>query len=186
MPLLSADPPPDGASVRRYLCDALRIDLLGPRPDDAALRRERLPQAPSRWHLTGFPVPMSTPMQAARGVGAHRAETDAVTRAVGERAGRHADGLPAGVRQAVADRVRSLVDDWAALAREAGQVGVAFGYARGGSEGAATPLLREMIDPTGRRSTTGSFASARRVRCGMSSRARCSASKTPEGRDVET
>ena len=47
---LSANPPPDSVSVRRYLCDALRIDLLGPRPEDADLQRERLPQAPSRWY----------------------------------------------------------------------------------------------------------------------------------------
>ena len=40
--------------MRRYLCDALRIDLVGPRPGDAALRHERLPQAPSRWYLMGF------------------------------------------------------------------------------------------------------------------------------------
>ena len=34
---LSANPPPDSVSVRRYLCDALRLDLVGPRPEDAAL-----------------------------------------------------------------------------------------------------------------------------------------------------
>ena len=33
---LSATPPTDSVSVRRYLCDALRIDLVGPRPEDAA------------------------------------------------------------------------------------------------------------------------------------------------------
>ena len=40
-----------------------------------------------------------------------------------------------------------LVDDWARLAAEAGQDGVAFGYARGRGSGTSTPLLREMIDP---------------------------------------
>ncbi len=43
--------------MRRYLCDALRIDLVGPRPGDAALQHERLPQAPSRWYLMGFLAP---------------------------------------------------------------------------------------------------------------------------------
>ena len=32
--------------MRRYLCDALRIDLVGPRPGDAALQHERRPPAP--------------------------------------------------------------------------------------------------------------------------------------------
>ena len=58
---LSANPPTDSVSVRRYLCDALRIDLVGPRPEDAALQHERLPQAPSRWYLTGFLAPGDAP-----------------------------------------------------------------------------------------------------------------------------
>ena len=58
---LSATPPTDSVSVRRYLCDALRIDLVGPLPEDAALQRERLPQAPSRWYLTGFLAPGDAP-----------------------------------------------------------------------------------------------------------------------------
>ena len=58
---LSANPPTDNVSVRRYLCDALRIDLVGPRPEDAALQHERLPQAPSRWYLTGFLAPGDAP-----------------------------------------------------------------------------------------------------------------------------
>ena len=29
---LSANPPTDSVSVRRYFCDTLRIDLVGPRP----------------------------------------------------------------------------------------------------------------------------------------------------------
>ena len=47
--------------MRRYLCDASRIDLVGPRPGDAALQHERLPQAPSRWYLTGFLAPGDAP-----------------------------------------------------------------------------------------------------------------------------
>ena len=66
---------------------------------------------------------------AARDVETHRAETDAIAGAVGERAQRHADGLPADAGRAVQRRVQSLLDDWAALAREAGEVGVTFGYA---------------------------------------------------------
>ena len=58
---LSANPPTDSVSVRRYLCDALRIDLVGPRPGDAASQHERLPQAPSRWYLTGFLAPGDAP-----------------------------------------------------------------------------------------------------------------------------
>ena len=58
---LTANPPTDSVSVRRYLCDALRINLVGPRPGDTALQHERLPQAPSRWSLTGFLVPGDAP-----------------------------------------------------------------------------------------------------------------------------
>ena len=136
--------------------------------------------------LARLGVPELTPTRAARGVDAHSAETDAIAEAVGERAGRHADGLPAGVRQAVADRVESLVDDWAALAGEAGQVGVEFGYARERGEGVATPLLREMIDPD--RETLDDrqlrFRAPRSLRDVEPST--LLGVKTPEGRDVET
>ena len=47
----------DSASVRDYLTHALRLDLIGPRPDDAELAYEMLPHAPSRWYLTGFLLP---------------------------------------------------------------------------------------------------------------------------------
>ena len=134
--------------------------------------------------LARLGVPELTPTRAARGVEAHPAATDAIAEAVGARAGRHADGLPAGLRQAVADRVRSLVDDWAALAREAGQVGAAFGYVRG--EGASTPLLREMIDPD--RETLDDrqlrFRAPRSLRDVEPST--LLGVKTPDGRDVET
>lgn len=52
---------PDSISVRSYLTNALRLDLIGPRPQDAELQNERLPQAPSRWYLTGFLVPTNAP-----------------------------------------------------------------------------------------------------------------------------
>ena len=61
MPNLSDVPPPDSVAVRQYLVDALRLDLIGPRPQDQALQNERLPQAPSRWYLTGFLVPTNAP-----------------------------------------------------------------------------------------------------------------------------
>ena len=51
----------DTAAARQYLVDALRIDLIGPRLEDTHLQEERLPQAPSRWYLTGFLVPTSAP-----------------------------------------------------------------------------------------------------------------------------
>ena len=51
----------DSAAVRRYMTDALRLDLIGPRTTDAALQHERLLRAPSRWYLTGFLVPANAP-----------------------------------------------------------------------------------------------------------------------------
>ena len=51
----------DSAAARQYLVDALMVDLIGPRPEDAHLQEERLPQAPSRWYLTGFLVPTGAP-----------------------------------------------------------------------------------------------------------------------------
>ena len=50
----------DSATVRSRLLDTLRLDLIGPRPEDPshdAYREEILPVAPSRWYLTGFLVP---------------------------------------------------------------------------------------------------------------------------------
>ena len=49
------------AEVRDRLIEALRLDLIGPRPRDEALHHERLPQAPSRWYLTGFLAPTGAP-----------------------------------------------------------------------------------------------------------------------------
>src|SRR5271156_4113454 len=43
--------------VRRGLVDALRLDLIGPE-NGTDLEAEVLPQAPSRWYLTGFLVPL--------------------------------------------------------------------------------------------------------------------------------
>lgn len=49
------------ADVREYLVEALRLDLIGPRPQDDDLQAERLPQAPSRWYLSGYLVPTNAP-----------------------------------------------------------------------------------------------------------------------------
>ena len=45
------------ADVRRELVQTLGLDLIGP-DRDSDLRSEVLPQAPSRWYLTGFLVPI--------------------------------------------------------------------------------------------------------------------------------
>ena len=50
----------DAALIRTTLVDALRLDLVGPDPDEplhAAHATETLPTAPSTWYLTGFLVP---------------------------------------------------------------------------------------------------------------------------------
>ena len=43
--------------VRSELTDALKLDLVGPN-DRLGSPTEVLPQAPSRWYLTGFLVPI--------------------------------------------------------------------------------------------------------------------------------
>ena len=135
--------------------------------------------------LARLGVTALTPTPAARDVEAHRAATDAIAGAVGDRAQHHADGLPADAGRAVQRRVRSLIDDWAALAREAGEVGVTFGYARGRNDPVSTPLLREMIDPdrdtlTDRQLRFRAPCSLRDVEPGV-----LLGIKTPEGRDVD-
>ena len=53
----------DSATVRDHLIDALQLDLIGPEleTDDGPHAYETLPQAPSRWYLTGFLVPFEAP-----------------------------------------------------------------------------------------------------------------------------
>src|SRR3712207_5469399 len=46
--------------VRRKLVHTLGLDLVGP-DRDSELLNEVLPQAPSRWYLTGFLVPTDAP-----------------------------------------------------------------------------------------------------------------------------
>src|SRR5689334_13225492 len=43
--------------IRRELVKALQLDLIGP-DDELGYRGEILPQAPSRWYLTGYIVPI--------------------------------------------------------------------------------------------------------------------------------
>jgi hypothetical protein len=45
------------AEVREALVRALALDLVGPAPGDAEHAAEVLPQAPSKWYLTGFLAP---------------------------------------------------------------------------------------------------------------------------------
>ncbi len=52
------------ALVRTRLVDALRLDLVGPTPDDALHAEEVLPEAPSKFYLTGFLVPHEGARQA--------------------------------------------------------------------------------------------------------------------------
>ena len=47
----------NSVDVRDELVRALRLDLIGPGPEDEAYAREALSQTPSRWYLTGFLVP---------------------------------------------------------------------------------------------------------------------------------
>ena len=72
-----------------------------------------------------------TPTLAARDVAEHVDETNALAEAVGARAQGHADSVPTGTGDNVRNRVRSLVDDWSALAHEARLGGVSFGYWKG-------------------------------------------------------
>ena len=90
-----------------------------------------------------------TPTLAARDVAQHVDETNALAEAVGARALGHADSVPTGTGDNVRNRVRSLVDDWSALAHDARQGGVSFGYWKGRDGQASTELLREMIVPVG-------------------------------------
>jgi hypothetical protein len=49
--------PMNSVDVRKNLAEALRLDLVGP-SENLGDPAEVLPQAPSRWYLTGFLVPL--------------------------------------------------------------------------------------------------------------------------------
>ena len=53
----------DPVGVRAGIVSALELDLVGPGPDDS-LATEILPQAPSRWYLTGFLAPVGASAEA--------------------------------------------------------------------------------------------------------------------------
>jgi len=50
------------AEVRSSLIDALKLDLIGPEPDSIHVQ-EIIPQAPSKWYLSGFLVPYEAKLQ---------------------------------------------------------------------------------------------------------------------------
>ncbi len=54
----------DSAGVRHGLMKALRLDLVGPGPEDEELAGEVLPTSPSKWYLTGFLVPRDASLEA--------------------------------------------------------------------------------------------------------------------------
>ncbi|MCB9385173.1 MAG: helicase [Bryobacterales bacterium] len=56
------EPTPTSADVRQHLAEALRLDLVGP-DDGLGDGNEILPQAPSRWYLTGFLIPKDAPQE---------------------------------------------------------------------------------------------------------------------------
>ena len=97
--------------------------------------------------LARLGIPELTPILAAQNVEYHDTEIKEIARAVSERAGEHADGLPENFVNHVRGRVQSLIDDWAKLAHDAGEGGVKFGYTNERNSGVSVPLLREMIDP---------------------------------------
>src|SRR5690349_15368676 len=49
------------SEVRQWIVGETRLDLVGPGASDTALHNEILPQAPSRWYLTGLLVPLNAP-----------------------------------------------------------------------------------------------------------------------------
>ena len=88
-----------------------------------------------------------TPTPAAGDVEGHPGETKGIAQVIGTRAASHSDDASPALRGYVQQRVQSLIDDWARLAKEAQGGGVAFGYAMGREGGVSVPLLREMLDP---------------------------------------
>lgn len=53
----------ESAEVRTKLVEALGLDLIGPDADNADLAYETIPQAPSKWYLSGFLVPYEAKLQ---------------------------------------------------------------------------------------------------------------------------
>ena len=97
--------------------------------------------------MTRLGIEDLTPTLAAGDVEDHPGETKSIAQVIGARAATHSDQAPPALRGYVQQRVQSLVDDWAQLAKDAQGGGVAFGYAFGREQGVSNPLLREMLDP---------------------------------------
>ena len=51
----------DSTTARAKIVDLFRRDLIGPSPEDTDLAKEVLKERPSRWYLTGFLAPVSSP-----------------------------------------------------------------------------------------------------------------------------
>ena len=49
------------AEIRSRIVETLRRDLIGPWPQDIDLQRERLPERPSGWYVTGYLAPVPAP-----------------------------------------------------------------------------------------------------------------------------
>ena len=58
------------AEARNRLVEALELDLIGPKPG-SPYEAEVLPQAPSRWYLTGFLVPYEAKVEDRQDEAAH-------------------------------------------------------------------------------------------------------------------
>jgi hypothetical protein len=59
---MTSAPYASSASIRQELVKALRLDLVGP-DNDHPFAQELLPDAPSRWYLTGFLLPTGAPLE---------------------------------------------------------------------------------------------------------------------------
>lgn len=136
--------------------------------------------------LARLGIPGLTPLDAAGDVEHFIGKkTEELAHEVAVRAQGHRDGLPADFGKRTADRVKSIIDEWAKLAHRVKQDGLKFGYAlRRRDSSVSVPLLREMIDPNNDKLDKSQlvFRSPRSLRdvepnvlLGI---------KTPDGRDI--
>ncbi len=134
--------------------------------------------------LARLGIPQLTGLPAASAVERFGPQTKTLAKAIGERAQGHATGLPDHFGDHVTQRVQSLIDDWAALAEQAAQDGVTFGYTSGRDDRISVPLLREMIDPD--RATLSHKALQFRAPRSLRDVEPCVllGIKTPEGQDI--
>jgi hypothetical protein len=139
----------DAADVRQDLLRALRLDLVGPGAGDEHAD-EVLPQAPSRWYLTGFLVPLGAP-EAQRADVTANDEPDAIEDAGGsddavapEPASARRAFLPSSIGVSVlvgaAARELEATVRWGDYARE-DSTPVAEAPAEGDADAAAAPRI---------------------------------------------